>query len=151
MELASRQPAPSLPPVALDRTGRSGRIGAVSLLALVVPWLIYTRFYFWLQPRHLTFDGPFMYITGKPDPACGLTRTFAWMWRGDLAHAVIVYPLGPLIFIATVALVAYLLMVIISGRSLRVSLSPSTERAIVIVALVAFGLNWAAKLIWLGM
>lgn len=123
----------------------------MSLLALAVPWLTYTRLYFWLQPRHLTFDGPFMYITGKPDPGCGLTRTFAWMWRGDLAHAVIVYPLGPLIFVVTVALVAYSVAVILTGRSIRLAVSPFLERSILIAALVALGLNWIAKLIWLGM
>lgn len=150
-DLATRRPVFSAPLVALARAGRNERIGATSLLALVVSWLTYTRSYFWLQPRHLTFDGLFMYITGKPDPACGLTRTFAWMWRGDLAHAVVVYPLGPLIFVATVALAAYLVAVIVTGRSLRVRLSPFTQRTIVIVALAALGLNWTAKLIWLGM
>ena len=122
-----------------------------SVLALAVSWLIYTRFYFWLQPRHLTYDGPFMYLTGKPDPACGLTRTFAWMWRGDLLHAFLVYPLGPLIFIGTLGFVAYSVVTIISGHSLRLVLSHRAQRSIVIGALIALGLNWASKLIWLGM
>ena len=130
---------------------RYERAAAASLLALVVSWLAYTRFYFWLQPRHLTYDGPFMYLTGKPDPACGLTRTFAWMWRGDLAEAVRVYPLGPLIFIGSFVLVAYLSAVIVGGRSLRLGLSGVIQRRIVVVALVALGLNWASKLLWLGM
>ena len=92
-----------------------------------------------------------MYLTDKPDPACGLTRTFAWMWRGDLAHAVSVYPLGPLIFIATLVLVGYWVMVLVMGRSVRFTLSPSAQSGIVVVALIALGLNWASKLIWLGM
>ena len=137
--------------VAVGRAERYERISAGSVLALAVSWLTYTRFYFWLQPRHLTYDGPFMYMTGKPDPACGLTRTFAWMWRGDLAHAAIVYPLGPLLFIVTLAVVAYSVVVIVSGRSLRIALSSFVQRRILIVALVALGLNWAAKWIWLGM
>ena len=122
-----------------------------SVLALAVSWLIYTRFYFWLQPRHLTYDGPFMYLTGKPDPACGLTRTFAWMWRGDLLHAFLVYPLGPLVFIGTLGFVAYALATVVTGHSLRLALSPRAQRSIMIGALVALGLNWASKLIWLGM
>lgn len=133
------------------RAGRNERTAAASLLAFAVAWFTYTRFYFWLQPRHLTFDGPFMYLTGKPDPACGLTRTFAWMWRGDLGHAFIVYPLGPLIFVATGALVVYSAAVIITGRYLRLSLSPFAARTIAVVALAALGLNWIAKLLWLGM
>ena len=130
---------------------RSERMAAVGMLALALSWLTYTRFYFWLQPRHLTYDGPFMYLTGKPDPACGLTRTFAWMWRGDLIHAFLVYPLGPLMFTGTLVFVAYALGTIVSGRSLRLALSPTVQRSIMIGALVAFGLNWASKLIWLGM
>ena len=139
------------PLVAVTRAEPYERMAVGSLLALAVSWLTYTSFYFWLQPRHLTFDGPFMYLTGKPDPGCGLTRTFAWMWRGDVAHAIIVYPLGPLIFIGTVAFVAYSLTVIVSGRAIRLGLSPVVQRNIVIGALVALGLNWASKLIWLGM
>ena len=130
---------------------RSERTATAGMLALAVSWLTYTRFYFWLQPRHLTYDGPFMYLTGKPDPACGLTRTFDWMWRGDLIHAFLVYPLGPLIFIGTLGFVAYSSATIISGHSLRLTLSPMAQRCLMIGALVALALNWASKLIWLGM
>ena len=127
------------------------RLATAGMLAVAASWLTYTRFYFWLQPRHLTYDGPFMYLTGKPDPACGLTRTYAWMWRGDVLHAFLVYPLGPLMFTGTLAFVAYSLGTIVSGRSLRLALSPRAQRNILIGALVAIGLNWASKLIWLGM
>ena len=92
-----------------------------------------------------------LYLTGDPDPAGGVPRTFAWRCRGGLVHAVSVYPLGPLIFIATFALVGYWVMVLVGGRSVRFTLSPSLQSGIVIVALVALGLNWASKLIWLGM
>ncbi len=122
------------------------------LLLLALTWLTYTRLYFWLHPRHLTFDPSlFMYLTGKPDPACGLTRTFAWMWRGDLARSVAVYPLGPIIFVATFVLVAYWAAILLSGQSLHFRLSARVQSGIVIVGVVALGLNWASKLIWLGM
>ncbi len=125
---------------------------AAGLLALALAWLTYTRLYFWLHPRHLTFDpSAFMYLTGKPDPSCGLTRTFAWMWRGDLARAVAVYPLGPIIFVASFVLVVYWAVIVLSGRSIRLRLSRRTQGGIVIVAVVALSLNWASKLIWLGM
>lgn len=131
---------------------RSERATAAGLLALAIAWLTYTRLYFWLHPRHLTFDPSlFMYLTGKPDPSCGLTRTFAWMWRGDLARSVAVYPLGPIIFSATFVLAVYWAAVVVTGRTIPIRLSGRVQRAIVIVALGALGLNWAAKLIWLGM
>ncbi len=127
-------------------------MAAAGFLALALPWLAYTRLYFWLHLRHLTFDPSlFMYLTGKPDPGCGLTRTFAWMWRGDVAHATSVYPLGPIIFLATFGLVGYWAAVALGGQSLRLTLPRSWQRGIVVVALVALGLNWASKLVWLGM
>jgi hypothetical protein len=149
--LTSQQSVRRPPLVAAGRAERYERMAAGSVLAFAVSWLTYTRFYFWLQPRHLTYDGPFMYLTGKPDPACGLTRTFAWMWRGDLVHAAGVYPLGPLLFIATLAVVAYSAVVLVSGSVLRIALPSFVQRSILIVALVALGLNWAAKWFWLGM
>ena len=125
---------------------------AITLLGLAIPWLIYTRLYFYLQPRHLTFDGGFfMTYFKKPDPFCGMTRTFAWMWRGDLPHALSVYPLGPLIFVATFGLVAYSAAVLASGRSLRLALTKRRVSTFIVVCVVALGLNWASKLIWLGM
>jgi hypothetical protein len=131
---------------------RQERQTVAGLLLLALTWLTYTRLYFWLHPRHLTFDPSlFMYLTGKPDPACGLTRTFAWMWRGDLARSVAVYPLGPVIFVTTFVLVAYWAAILVSGQSLHLRLSARVQSGIVIVAVVALGLNWAAKLIWLGM
>ncbi len=142
----------SAAPAVIAPAGRQERITAAVLLAFGVAWLTYTRLYFLLHPRHLTFDpSAFMYLTGKPDPSCGLTRTFAWMWRGDLARSVAVYPLGPIIFAATFVLVAYCATILLSGRSVRFHLSPGVRRSVVIVALVALGLNWASKLIWLGM
>jgi len=58
--------------------------------------------------------------------------------------------LGPLVFIATFVILAYSIAVI-AGRPIRLSLSPRVQRRIVIGALLALGLNWATKLIWLGM
>ncbi len=78
---------------------RRQRVSQLPALAMLIAWFAYTRLYFFLHPHGLTFDPSlFMYLTGKPDPTCGLTRTFAWTWRGDLGQAVRVYPLGPLAF-----------------------------------------------------
>jgi Protein of unknown function (DUF2752) len=144
--------ARSAPRVRVARADAADRTLAITLLGLAIPWLIYTRLYFFLQPRHLTLDGGFfMTYFKKPDPFCGMTRTFAWMWRGDVLHAVSVYPLGPLIFVATFALVAYSAVVLLSGRALRLTLTPTRIWTIVAFCAVALGLNWASKLIWLGM
>jgi hypothetical protein len=88
-----------------------------------------------------------MYLTGRPDPFCGLTRTFAWIWRGDLAAAIRVYPLGPIVFVA-MGVLAYSA---IAGRSLQVVMSPRRRRALLTAALAALAVNWTLKLLWLGM
>jgi len=155
----SRSSALTSPPSAgrrhlavLGEADRQERLIAAGFFGLTLAWLIYTHFYFWLHPRGLTFDpSAFMYLTGKPDPSCGLTRTFAWMWRGDLGRSVAVYPLGPVVFVAAFVLVAYSAVVLLGGRSLRFSLSRRLRRGLVTIAVVAVGLNWASKLIWLGM
>lgn len=156
---ASSAPTPPTPAspfqaplVRIGRATSGDRYLAGTLLGILAPWLAYTRLYFFLQPRHLTFDGGFfMWYLHKPDPFCGGTRTFAWMWRGDLPHAVAVYPLGPLLFVASIAAVAYAVVVLVSGRALRIQLSSSMMRWGLAVGLVALGLNWTAKLLWLGM
>lgn len=129
---------------------RRDRLLALLLLFTLIPWLAYTRLYFWLHPQGLTFDPSiFMYLTGKPDPTCGLTRTFAWTWRGNLQQAVAVYPLGPVVFLATLALVGYASGVVLSGRAVR--LHRSLARPLIMATVIALGLNWALKLVWLGM
>lgn len=131
---------------------RADRVLALVWLMLSMLWLAYTRAYFWLHPRGLTFaPSLFMYLTGRPDPLCGLTRTFAWMWRGGLSQAVRVYPLGPIAFILGILLAAYAAAVALSGRGVRIHLSPRQRRAILITCGLALTANWAAKLLWLGM
>jgi hypothetical protein len=125
---------------------------ALVLVGLAIPWLVYTRMYFFLQPRHMTFDGGLlMWALNKPDPTCGLTRTFAWMWRGDLLHAMAVYPLGPLVVLGTILAVCWAVAVLLLGRRVGLWLSRVEWRALIVILVVALALNWASKLIWLGM
>lgn len=130
----------------------TARRSAVVALILLLAWFAYTRAYFFLHPRGLTFDPSlFMWLTGRPDPSCGLTRTFAWMWRGDLGQAVRVYPLGPLAFLAAALLTLYLAISLAMGRRLAVRMPRRVGRALLALVLMAIAANWAAKLIWLGM
>lgn len=137
----------------VHRVGAPMRMLAAWMLTADAAWLLYTRLYFWLHPKGLTFaPSPLMYLTGRPDPFCGLTRTFAWMWRGDLGRAVAVYPLGPLAFGASFLVLTYAAAVLVSGRGIRLEVPRALPQALVAATLlVALALNWAAKLIWLGM
>lgn len=131
---------------------RRQRVSQLPALAMLIAWFAYTRLYFFLHPRGLTFDPSlFMYLTGKPDPTCGLTRTFAWTWRGDLGQAVRVYPLGPLAFALALAAVAYLVISALTGRQPVLALPRRAWSAAIAVALIALAANWIAKLVWLGM
>src|SRR2546421_6878015 len=131
---------------------RQGRVARLPVLAMLLAWFAYTKLYFFLHPRGLTFDPSLlMYMTGKPDPTCGLTRTFAWTWRGEIGEAVRVYPLGPLVFLGAAALVIYLGIAVLTGRRLAVVLPRGLWLTLAALALVALAANWTAKLIWLGM
>lgn len=119
---------------------------------ILIAWFSYTRLYFFLHPLGLTFDPSlFMYLTGRPDPSCGLTRTFAWTWRGDLVHAVLVYPLGPLVFLVAGLVTANLAIAVAMSRRVQLILPRRAWHVIIAVSAVAVAMNWAAKLIWLGM
>src|SRR5260370_6040007 len=91
---------------------------AWTLLGVGLPWLAYTRLYFFLHPRHLTFDGGlFMWYFNKLDPFCGGTRTFAWIRKGDVSRALAVDPLGPLIFQAAVYVSDDSLLVLVNATA----------------------------------
>src|SRR5258708_3691380 len=131
---------------------RLDRANHLGILAATGAWLVYTRLYFVLHPAHLTFDpSVFMWLTGKPDPTCGLTRTFAWMWRADVGQAVAVYPVGPLLFVLVLAICLNSAAALVSGRRVQLAMSTSTRRVVIVVVVVAVLANWSSKLIWLGM
>lgn len=120
---------------------------SAGLLALLSLWLAYTRFFTALQVAHVSLPAcPFYALTGHPCPFCGGTRSYAAMWRGDIAAAFRYHPLGPLLFFATFGAVGYAAWTLASGRRLSVRV-PS---AIWVVAGLALSLSWSLKLFWLG-
>ena len=138
----------------ITRIERDPRSWPAALLLVGGAWMVYTRLYFVLHPRGLTFDPSlFMTITGKPDPSCGLTRTFAWMWRGDIVHAILVYPLGPLLFVGMVVTLIDAATQVAGYRGIvpRIQLSRRGNMWLIIAVVLAIGANWTAKLVWLGM
>ncbi len=153
MRVVSTSRATERPSVlALDAASRADRQQALTILGLGGAWMVYTYLYFWLHPRGLTAaPSLFMYLTGRPDPLCGLTRTFAWMWRGDVVQAALVYPLGPALFLLSFPLLAYAGLVLVRGRALRIRLRTTERRAVVAVVVLLLALNWTAKVLWLGL
>jgi hypothetical protein len=136
---------------ATTRASRLDRQAAALVPALGFAWLLYTRLYFWLHPRRLTVaPSLFMHLTGRPDPLCGLTRTFAWMWQGDVARAAAAYPLGPVICAGSFSVLAYAVFVLVAGRVLQLRLPAGLRRGLVVTGLLLLALNWTAKFVWLG-
>ena len=138
-------------PLSLTRAVPAQRMRDLALLAGLLTWLAYTRVYFLLQAAHLTAPPcPFYYFTGHPCPFCGGTRSFAYMWEGDLADAVRLYPLGPLLFAGTLAGVAGLVAGAVTGRTWVPRLTGFQWRVLAIGVVSAVTVSWALKVFILG-
>jgi hypothetical protein len=127
------------------------RLRDFSLLGGLLLWLVYTRVYWAISASHLTLPPcPFYYLTGHPCPFCGGTRSFAYMWQGDLADAVRLYPLGPAFFAGSLAGAAGLAIGIVSGRTWTPNLSSLHWRLLIVVVAALVALSWALKVFVLG-
>jgi hypothetical protein len=121
------------------------------MLAGLLGWLLYTRVFWALQATHIAMPPcPFYYLTGHPCPFCGGTRSFAYMWQGDVADAVRLYPLGPAMFAGTIVGVGGLLAGIATGRTWTPRLTKSEWRVMGIGAISALSISWALKVFILG-
>jgi hypothetical protein len=139
------------PPISLTKALPTDRLRDLALLGALLLWLVYTRMFFVLQAAHLTAPPcPFYYLTGHPCPFCGGTRSFAYMWRGDLADAVRLFPLGPVLFAGTFAGVAGLAAGVITGRTWTPRLTGMQWRLLAIGAVSAISISWALKVFVLG-
>jgi len=138
-------------PIAVTRAMRADRLRDVAIAAALLLWLAYTRVYWVLQAAHFpTGTCPFFALTGHPCPFCGGTRSFAYMWRGDLADAVRLYPLGPALFAGTVLGAGGLLGGALSGRTWAPRLSARQWYLLGIFAAVSLLFSWALKVFVLG-
>src|SRR2546428_7676981 len=76
-------------PIALARALPADRMRDLAIAGALILWLVYTRIFWVLEAAHLSAPPcPFYYLTGHPCPFCGGTRSFAYMWRGDISYAV---------------------------------------------------------------
>lgn len=138
-------------PLAITRPAPGDRVRDLSLLFGLVLWLAYTRMYWVLQGAHLGFPPcPFYYLTGHPCPFCGGTRSFAFMWQGDLADSVRLYPLGPALFAGTIAAVGGLALGLVSGRTWTSHVTPMQWRLLAVGIVSAVTFSWALKVFILG-
>jgi hypothetical protein len=121
------------------------------MLGGLLLWLAYTRIFFLLQAAHLSAPPcPFFYLTGHPCPFCGGTRSFAYMWQGDLPNAVRLFPLGPLFFAGSLVGVLGLAAGAVSGRTWAPRLTRTQWRLLWVGAVSAVAVSWALKVFILG-
>lgn len=135
----------------MTRALPSDRTRDLTILAGLVLWLVYTRVFWALQALHLTMPPcPFYFMTGHPCPFCGGTRSFAFMWQGDIASSVRLYPLGPALFAGTVAGAGALAAGLVTGRTWTPRLTRVQWILLGIAAANILTLSWALKVFILG-
>ena len=138
-------------PIVLTRALHADRMRDLGIASALVVWLLYTRVLWVLQAAHLSAPPcPFFYITGHPCPFCGGTRSFAYMWQGDIADSVRLYPLGPVLFAGTLVTVGGLLAGVASGRTWTPRLTRMQWRLLTVGVVSALLVSWALKVFILG-
>lgn len=134
--------------MALERAGPDARAGAALVLAGLLAWLAYTRYFWTLRGAHATLPFcPFLALTGQPCPLCGGSRAFASMWEGDWRAAFHYHPLGPALFVGTLLAAVAAAALLGSGRRLRVD--PALERVLYVGGFAVLVAAWAVRLVFL--
>ena len=137
--------------ISVSRALPADRLRYFGILAGLLVWLAYTRIYFLLQAAHLSAPPcPFYYFTGHPCPFCGGTRSFAYMWQGDLADSVRLFPLGPALFMGTFVAAGALAVGALGGRTWTPRFTGAQWRGLAIGAVIAIVLSWTLKVFILG-
>jgi uncharacterized protein DUF2752 len=138
-------------PIALSKAVPDKRVRDLGLFAGLALWLVYTRLYWAMHAAHLSMPPcPFYYLTGHPCPFCGGTRSFAYMWEGDITDAVRLYPLGPALFGGTVLGMGGLAAGLVTGRTWSPRLTSRQWRLLTIGGASALLISWALKVFVLG-
>jgi hypothetical protein len=133
--------------LALVRSDRGARLRDVAVLVGLVLWMLYTRLFWPARGIHATLPAcPFLTLTGHPCPFCGGTRSFAYMWQGDLRHAALLYPLGPLLFVGTLLAIAALMVMLVSGRTWAWRLPDDAMSRVLLLAGPPLAASWLLKL-----
>ena len=138
-------------PISISKAGPDQRFRDLGLFALLALWLLYTRVFWTMRAAHLTLPPcPFYYLTGHPCPFCGGTRSFAYMWQGDIADAVRLYPLGPGLFAGALLGTGGLAAGLVTGRTWSPRLTWRQWRLLTIGGVSAVAVSWALKVFVLG-
>ena len=138
-------------PISISRSLPDERLRDFGLFGGLVLWLVYTRAYWAMHAAHFALPPcPFYYLTGHPCPFCGGTRSFAYMWEGDIADAVRLYPLGPALFAGTILGAGGLAAGLVTGRTWTPQLTSRQWHLLTISGISLVLISWALKVYVLG-
>ena len=138
-------------PISITRSLPDQRLRDLGLFGGLVLWLVYTRVFWAMHAAHFTLPPcPFYYLTGHPCPFCGGTRSFAYMWEGDIADAVRLYPLGPALFAGTILGAGGLAAGLVTGRTWTPRLTSLQWRLLMFGGVTIVVISWALKVFVLG-
>jgi hypothetical protein len=138
-------------PISITRSLPDQRLRDLGLFGGLVLWLVYTRVFWAMHAAHFTLPPcPFYYLTGHPCPFCGGTRSFAYMWEGDIADAVRLYPLGPALFAGTILGAGGLAAGLVTGRTWTPQLTARQWHLLMISGISLVLISWALKVFVLG-
>jgi hypothetical protein len=138
-------------PISITRSLPDQRLRDLGLFGGLVLWLVYTRVFWAMHAAHFTLPPcPFYYLTGHPCPFCGGTRSFAYMWEGDIADAVRLYPLGPALFAGTILGAGGLAAGLVTGRTWNPHLTSLQWRLLTFGGVSLLLISWALKVFVLG-
>lgn len=148
-------PAPPSRPATAPRTASTGDRVIASVVAAVCAALLLTAFF--LSPSaeghgtHTQLGLPscgWVIATGRPCATCGMTTSFAYASRGDLAGAFAAQPFGALLAVATATGFWIALHAALTGSRLAGTLCTGILQARVLWWLAgAAGAAWAYKLL----
>lgn len=94
--------------------------------------------YFYHQGNRITFlVCPLRYLTGIPCPACGMTRSFIAIVRGDWSKALTEHLFGPMLFAGFLIATIHIAIELFTGYKLTASYSQAlTNRKTLILSIV---------------
>ncbi|MBF0492254.1 MAG: DUF2752 domain-containing protein [Deltaproteobacteria bacterium] len=111
---------------------------------------------FWLKPDTRGFGTheqlglppcPFLFFTGYPCPACGLTTSFSHMAHGHFMAAFSSHPLGPFLFLMNVALIFISLKNLLSKKNFWDLLPDKQLNAFLILFVFSFLSSWGYRIL----
>jgi hypothetical protein len=138
-------------PISIAKAQPDQRLRDLGIFGGLALWLVYTRVFWGIHASHFVLPPcPFYYLTGHPCPFCGGTRSFAYMWQGDISDAVRLYPLGPALFAGTILGVGGLGTGLVTGRSWTPRLTTFQWRLVIIGGISAVAVSWVLKVFVLG-